>query len=258
MPDETPYFINFQPDTYDRVLSLLPEDRASRILDVGAGYGYFSRQLKDRGYKVDACDFLEENFRCPDIPFFKADLAQEIPVDDDSYDVVVSIEVIEHLENHFRFMDELIRVTRPGGIIIITTPNVQSFPSRWSYFWTGYNHCAPYPLDPTKSEYFMEHINPIGVPELLFHFERGGAELIGLTTNRVRSSAVLPMLLFYGPMRLAMRMKFLRQKHRGQRALYGRAIRWVMHPANLMGRITIAVGRKKQAAGGAAQGRRAA
>lgn len=247
MSQDQPRYINFQPGTYDEVQGLLPKCRSARILDVGAGQGYFCRRLKDLGYPVEACDLVPENFKCPDIPFIKADLNRTIPVPDNQYDCVVSIEVIEHLENHFQFMRELIRVTRPGGQIIITTPNVNSFPSRWHYFLYGYTDCAPFPVDPTRDEYFLEHINPISVPELLFLFERFGAEMATLTTNRLRRSSWLPMIFVYPLAALAIRLKFLRKKHAELHELYRRHIRWVLHPANLMGRITIAAGRKRAA-----------
>lgn len=236
--------ITFQPDIYDRVLAFAPDDRGSSILDVGAGQGYFSRRLKDMGYAVHACDYLSENFRCPDIPFITADLNERIPCSDDQYDCTMSIEVIEHIENHFRFMSEAMRVTKPGGLLIVTTPNVLSLPSRRHFFLYGFTDCAPVPLEPDRPDYFMQHINPVSLPELLFHIERSGGELVALTTNRIRRSAWLPMLFLYPLLAVAIRKKLLRKKYRDKLKLHRRHIRWMLHPANLMGRITIAVARK--------------
>jgi len=244
--NDQPRAIHFQPGTYDKVLELLPQDRSARILDVGAGEGYLCRRLKDLGYNhVEACDALEKTFKCPDVPFTKVDLNQSIPLPDNRYDCVVSIEVIEHLENHFQFMREMVRVTRPGGLIVVTTPNVLSLPSRWHFFAYGYTDCAPFPLDPTRDEYYMQHLNPISLPELLFHFERCGAELVALHTNRIRRSSWLPMVFLYPLLAIVIRLRFLRRKYARFHGLYQRHIRWVLHPANLMGRITIAVGRKQ-------------
>jgi SAM-dependent methyltransferase len=244
MDDQGPRFINFQLDTYDVVQKLLPDDRATRILDVGAGEGYFCRRLKDLGYAVEACDILPDQFRCPDIPFIKVDLTKPLPIADNQYDCVVSIEVVEHVENHLHYIRELVRIVKPGGMIILTTPNVSSMTSRWKFFLYGYTDCAPYPIDPTRDDYFLEHINPISAPEIMFCLERSGAELELLTTNRYRRSSWLPWLLFYPLMAAAIRLKFLRKKHAEYRDLYRRHIRWVTSPANLLGRITIAVGRK--------------
>lgn len=244
MADAAPKGITFQPDIYPKVLSLLPPPPA-RILDVGAGEGYFCQLLKERGYQVEACDYLAENFKLAGVPFHKADLNQSIPLPDDTYDAVVTIEVLEHLENHFRFTSELLRITKPGGMLVLTTPNVLSIPSRWHFFLYGYTDCAPRPLDPNRAEYYMQHINPISVPEILFLLERFGGEMVDLCANRVRKSAMVWYLLLYPIFALAIRLKLLRKKYARLHDVYRRHIRWVLSRANLLGRITIAVGRKK-------------
>jgi len=246
-PDKTePRGITFQPDIYPKVLSLLPPAPA-RVLDVGAGEGFLCRQLCGRGYQVEACDFLHENFKLKDVPFHKADLNISVPLPDNQYDVVVSIEVLEHIENHVRFIRELMRVLKPGGMIILTTPNILSLPSRWHFFLYGYTDCAPRPLDPTLDAYYMQHINPIGMDQIQFLVERFGGEISDLATNRIRRSAWLPYLLHKPFLALWLRGKLIRKEYRSLQPLYRRNIHWMLHRTNLMGRITIAVGRKKSA-----------
>lgn len=238
-----PAGITFQPDIYPKVMSLLPAAPA-RILDAGAGHGRFCRLAVDAGHEVEACDYSPELFQVPGVPFHRAELNDSIPLPDASFDCVVSIEVLEHLENHARFIKECVRVTKPGGIIIFTTPNVLSIPSRFHYFLYGYTDCAPLPLDPTREDYYMQHIGPIALNEILFHLERCGAELIGLTTNRIRRGSILPMALLYPVYWVALRAKLLRAKHASLHPLYRRHIKWMLRPANLMGRITITVARR--------------
>lgn len=246
MSREEPQGITFQPDIYPKVLSLLPDDRSIRILDVGAGEGYLCKILKEQGYEyVEACDVLEDNFKVPDAPFHKAEFTDSIPLPDASYDCILSIEVLEHVENHFRFMKEVLRITRKGGLVILTTPNVLSIPSRWHFFLYGYTDCVPRPLDPTREHYYMQHINPISLPEIMFLLERFGGELVNVTTNRIRRSAWFPMILLYPLLALALRGKLLRRKYTEILPVYRRHVKWVLHPANLMGRITIAVGRRR-------------
>lgn len=242
-PARLPPGITFQPDIYPKVMSLLPR-APSRILDAGAGHGRFCRLAADAGHAVEACDYSPELFRVPGVPFHRAELNDSIPLPDDQFDCVVSIEVLEHLENHARFIRECVRVTKPGGLLIFTTPNVLSIPSRWHYFLYGYTDCAPLPLDPSREDYYMQHIGPIALPELLFHLERNGAELEHLATNRIRRGAIVPMAALYPLLALALRAKLLRRKHAPLRTLYRRHIRWVLHQANMMGRITIAVARR--------------
>jgi SAM-dependent methyltransferase len=244
MEQAGPRGITFQPDIYPRVLSLLPAAPGARLLDVGAGEGYFCQLAAERGFAVEACDRSPEQFRLPQVPFHAADLSQSIPLPDASFDCVVSIEVLEHLENQAQFVHELLRVTKPGGRLILTTPNILSLPSRWHFFLYGYTDCAPRPLDPTCAEFSMQHVSPIGLPQILFLLERFGGELVQLSTNRFRRSAWLPAALLYPLLAVALRAKLLRPKFTAMHPLYRRHIRWMLHPANLLGRITIAVARR--------------
>ena len=244
MNSESPKGITFQQDIYPKVLSLLPANRSARILDVGAGEGYFCGLVSERGYRVEACDYRKSLFKLPDVPFYPADLSKGIPLPDESFDCIVSIEVIEHIENHTQFMKELMRVAKKGGTIIVTTPNILSVTSRWHYFLFGYTDCAPRPLDPLREDYHLQHINPIGLPEILFLLERFGGEMAALETNRIRRSAWLPAILLYPVFALALRLKLRRKEYADLLPLYRRHIRWMLTPANLMGRITIAVGRR--------------
>lgn len=238
-----PRGITFQPDIYPKVLSLI-QPSARRVLDVGAGEGYLSQALRERGHDVEACDVQPELFKVAGVPCHYADLNEALPLPDGSFDCVVAVEVIEHVENHTRFVRELVRLTRPGGTIIISTPNVLSLPSRWHFLLYGYTDAAG-PLDPARPDYYMQHINPISLPEILFLIERFGADLTELHTNRTRRSARWLVPPLYPLLALALRVKLLRRKHRPLRDLHRRHIRWMLHPANLTGRITIAVARRR-------------
>lgn len=128
---------------------------------MGAGEGHFCQLALGRGQAVEACDYRPDIFRVSGVPFHRANLNESIALPDESSDCVVSIEVLEHVENQTRFMREVLPVTRRGGTIIPTTANVLSIPSRWHFFLYGYTDCAPRPLDPTRPDYLMQHINPI-------------------------------------------------------------------------------------------------
>ena len=56
--------------------------------------------------------------------------ALDLPFDDDTFDAAISIEVIEHVEDQFKFVREMARVTKPNGIVIVTTPNTLNMNSR--------------------------------------------------------------------------------------------------------------------------------
>lgn len=238
-----PQGITFQPDIYPKVISILPSGSRLKVLDVGAGEGYFTQMLKEAGHDVEACDVRPDEYSA-EAPFHSANLNESIPLASESFDCVVSIEVIEHIENHPNFVNELFRVTRKGGTVIITTPNILNISSRWYFFATGYDDCAPRPVVAMREDYELQHINPIGLPRLMLLIERAGGEMVELHTNRLRKSAWLPMMLMYPFFAFSIRRALLGKKYADQRQLHERHIHWMLKRENLMGRITIAVARR--------------
>ncbi len=106
---------------------LLKEDITGRkLLDAGCGTGWFSKAAVDRGAVVTSMD-LGENLlskvalKCQSERIVGSIL--EIPYADCTFDIVVSSEVIEHVPNPFKALSELYRVLKPGGILVVTTPN---------------------------------------------------------------------------------------------------------------------------------------
>lgn len=99
------------------------------VLDIASGSGYGSRLLADTAEMVygveidiDSVNYAKENFSSPNIEF-KQGSATDIPLPDSSVDVVVTFETIEHIKDYRRFMSEIKRVLKKGGIAIISTPN---------------------------------------------------------------------------------------------------------------------------------------
>lgn len=110
---------------YDLVGALLGERGAHGVLvDAGCGSGALSRQLTPAFTRIIGVDAVRYEGLPADVEFRQADLDRDrLPVDDATADATVAVETIEHLENPRRLARELTRVTRPGGWIVITTPN---------------------------------------------------------------------------------------------------------------------------------------
>lgn len=106
---------------------LLTEDiRNKKLLDAGCGTGWFSKLSSERGAIVTSMD-LGENLlarvasKCNSERIVGSIL--DIPFQDNVFDIVISSEVIEHVPDPFKAMEELFRVLKPGGTLILTTPN---------------------------------------------------------------------------------------------------------------------------------------
>jgi len=111
---------------FKMVLRILEVEGASgELVDVGCGRGDLFPQLPRSIPSYIGIDLVRyDGF--PDSPaarFRKSDLNQGLPVEDGVTDVAVSIETIEHLENPRALFRELLRVLRPGGLLVVTTPN---------------------------------------------------------------------------------------------------------------------------------------
>lgn len=98
------------------------------ILDVGAGAGIVP-QMNFRGHVEHVCGIDPDN-RVVDNPYLdegKVSMAEHIPYPADSFDLVFSDNVLEHLENPHEVFAEVQRVLKPGGILLVKTPNKRHY-----------------------------------------------------------------------------------------------------------------------------------
>lgn len=111
-------------------LSLI-EKNPKKILELGTGGGEFMSVLKKRGYNVIGLDILPNKILLEKgYDIRKCDLNEGLPFKKSSFDVVIGLEVLEHLYNPYEMMKEIRRVLRPGGYAIISMPNTASIFSR--------------------------------------------------------------------------------------------------------------------------------
>lgn len=112
-------------------LTLAGRCAGARVLEAGCGEGYGARVLADAGAQVIALDYDGPSVRhvaaCYPQPMpVQGDLSR-LPVRAASVDVVASLQVIEHLTDQAGFLDDCARVLRPGGQLLVTTPNRITF-----------------------------------------------------------------------------------------------------------------------------------
>lgn len=103
-----------------------------RLLDAGSGTGHFSAAARARRAEVVAVDIganLLREARRKGIERLAACDVARLPFADGTFDVVVSSECIEHTPSPAVSVRELARVLRPGGILVLTTPN-------WTWKWS--------------------------------------------------------------------------------------------------------------------------
>jgi len=109
------------------------------ILDFGCGQGAFSQRLVDRGMIVDACDINTEQIKATVNKKITLDLNNEINSDSFSYkyDMLIALEILEHLHNPWKYLNDCLTLLKDGGILVLSTPNISNFVSRLRFFMKG-------------------------------------------------------------------------------------------------------------------------
>ncbi len=121
----------FSPITKKRFEQILdgfkPYRESGKLLEIGAGEGYFSQTALERNWDVHATEMNEaclDKLRSLDVKTVDLDLSKI--EDENLFDVIVCIEVIEHVTDLQSYISNFYRLLRPGGIVYITTPNYNS------------------------------------------------------------------------------------------------------------------------------------
>jgi len=98
-----------------------------KILDIGCGTGKITQLIKNKGYKVVGADVSAvaiNKLKEKGIEGIVHNISSEMPIDDQSFDVVWTTDLLELLPDAYLFFHEVHRVLRPGGLFIYTAPNL--------------------------------------------------------------------------------------------------------------------------------------
>lgn len=157
-----------------------------RVLDAPLGPGALAHALVDLGWNVSGADIdLEQSAHLDGKVDRKlANLNEPFPFDDESFDLVTSLEGIEHVENHFHVLREMGRVTKPGAHLIITTPNICNLEERLNFLLRGAFFEYIPRKDMEKYGSGFNHQNLITSLELHQVIDWGGFDIIGVEKDR--------------------------------------------------------------------------
>ena len=102
-------------------------------MDVASGEGYGTNILASQAKSVigvdvaaDAVEHASSKYASDNLSF-RLGPAQELPIESQSIDVVVSFETLEHIEGQHKFLSEIKRVLKPNGLLIMSTPDKNVF-----------------------------------------------------------------------------------------------------------------------------------
>jgi len=194
---------------YNRVVEVIGEcpEVASfkNHLDIGAGHGQLIGMLHDRfGFESAAVDYTDSLMQRPGQKVDIVDLNKDpLPYPDNHFDVVTMTEVIEHIEHDRDVLREIHRVTRPGGLVVLTTPNILNLNSRLRFLWFGFwNLFGPLPVKHSALYSTGGHINPIS----LFYIGHGlmdaDFDQVAVAVDKYQRSSIAKLILLWLPIKL--------------------------------------------------------
>ena len=114
---------------YNEILDEFEQFRkTNNILDVGCGIGYFLEEAKKRGWNVYGTEYTEEAIKICDNKGINMQKGVLTPSNYnlESFDIITSFEVIEHINNPTEELNNFYKLLRKGGITYVTTPNFNS------------------------------------------------------------------------------------------------------------------------------------
>ncbi len=169
-----------------QALQAVPNAAAAQMLSIGCFDGKIEQGFLQQGWKVTGLDDSEsalDRARRRGLKTTLADFSQPLPYPSDSFDFIFAGEVIEHLLSPMELLGEIRRVLKPGGTVVLTTPNLARLQDRLRFIWG----CSPKHVAPLHPVLYL-HIRPFTWGTLRQALQQGHFSDIRLHTNHVSLS----------------------------------------------------------------------
>lgn len=166
-----------------------------KVLDAPCGTGALSEELAKAGALVEGLDLNPVQASDYGVNY-KIENLEICELPNDWYDLILSIEGIEHLQNPMAWFEKIASALKPGGLLILSTPNPDAFSSRWKVFTRGFpQYFKPVPMKPSI---FLEsgHIHPITCLFVEWACLRNELELVSIKTKSRRLPTLLENFIY--------------------------------------------------------------
>ncbi len=171
----------------------------SKVLEVSCALGRNLAILRDAGYEVRGTNFSEYEKPVAGVEIdLGVDVMKGLPYDDASFDCVLLCDIIEHLSDHDAAIRHMSRVLRPGGLLIIVTPNIMRINSRLHFLFTGFFKIKRsfIGFDVPQGQSFAFHNYPPHLPTLAYQLHSHGLDT-ELDAIEYKPKSIVMWLLFF-------------------------------------------------------------
>ncbi|MBN2480508.1 MAG: class I SAM-dependent methyltransferase [Bacteroidales bacterium] len=171
-----------------------------KILEIGSGHGAFTQRLWEDGYDVTASDLYPENFFFDQLSCHKVDLREDMPFDAASFDMVIAVEVMEHVHDHEMFFRECGRILKKGGRLIFSTPNILSLKSRIRFLFSGFFYTFK-ALDHQRND-GLQHVSSLTINQYENLGLRNGLKLADISIDKLQNTSLIYFIPLYPVIRI--------------------------------------------------------
>ena len=169
---------------------------------------------------VLATDIGADGFEAAEVPFRALDLNERLPFPADAFDLVYAIEVFEHLHRPYDVLRECHRILKPGGFLVVSTPNILHLQSRLRFLLTGFHDLyQPPSAAPANAARLCGHVMPLHVAYYAYGLRRAGFSEVHYAHDKRRGTSTLFSILLY-PLLALSRWLFMRGIRRYDAAVF--------------------------------------
>ncbi|MEO5883632.1 MAG: class I SAM-dependent methyltransferase [Caldimonas sp.] len=165
--------LKLEPERRRHAAAYLDDAYRGKLLDVGCGSGEFASMMRERGWAVQGTEFdLAAARTAETLHGIHVDIGElsAIRYPTESFDALTARHVLEHVREPVEFLAECWRIIRPGGRLVVVTPNVESL---------GHRHFA----DRWRGLEQPRHLFLYGSTSLRALFQRIGVQGVGMFTS---------------------------------------------------------------------------
>jgi SAM-dependent methyltransferase len=191
-------FIRSNPDKF----------KGKIVVDFPAGIGRTGKTLLKVGAEVRPFDIFPDAFDVPGLTCQYGDMTKKFPIEDSSCDIAIFQEGIEHLADQLFALSEFNRILKPGGRLIVTTPNYSALRAKLSYLMLESeirNLMPPNELESLwrperhsdSKRVYLGHIFMIGIQKLRMLGWLAGFKIHRIHNTRINWTSAALMPIFY-------------------------------------------------------------